>query len=452
MIFSLVQFSALFLSLWGALALQPGLLHDEPVTGICDPTVKQLSGYFKLDTGRNKNYFFWFFESRSNPTDDPLIIWLTGGPGCSSQLALLSENGPCTPTPDGLDTVRNDYSWNSNANIMWIDQPAGVGFSYGDKPFDLTNNETEVAEDLYSFLQAFFSAHNEYLPNEFFVFGESYGGHYVPAISNRIYEGNVNKEGLHINLQGLGIGNGLTNPVIQYQYYPEMAMNNTYGIKCVTEEQYSKMVDHLPRCIQLAEACQVNVEICDEADSYCNLFETTPYQMSGLNPYDIRIPCEGDLCYDFTNIETFLNLESTREALHVSDEVKEWQSCNTVVNVLFIQDWMRMFQQKLIPLLENNVRVLVYAGDVDFICNWMGNKAWTIELPWTGHESFAASNDYSWIYDGVVGGAARTAGASKGVGSLTFLQVYEAGHMVPMDQPAASLSMLNTFLKNEPFY
>lgn len=257
----------------------------------------------------------------------------------------MSENGPCTPTPDGLDTVRNDYSWNSNSNIMWIDQPSGVGYSYGDKIYDGDHNETEVAEDLYSFLQEFFTAHEQYLPNEFFVFGESYGGHYVPAISSRIYEGNKNQEGLFINLKGLGIGNGLTDPVIQYQYYPEMAMNNSYNIKTVSEDAYSLMLEHVPRCTQLAEACQVNVEICDQADTYCNLFETTPYYNTGLNPYDIRKPCEGDLCYDFTNIDTFLNLDSTRKALHVSDEVKEWQSCNTAVNVMFVQDWMRNFQQ-----------------------------------------------------------------------------------------------------------
>jgi cathepsin A (carboxypeptidase C) len=402
----------------------------------------------------NKNYFYWFFESRSTPSTDPLIIWLTGGPGCSSQLALLSENGPCAPTADGLNTVNNPYSWNTNANIMWIDQPAGVGFSYGNKLTDGDSNEAEVSEDLYSFLQEFFTAHGQYLPNEFYVFGESYGGHYVPAISSRIYQGNQNKEGLHINLKGLGIGNGLTNPVVQYEYYPPMAMNNTYGIKTVSEDAYQTMLDHLPRCISLAKACQVNVEVCDEADTYCNLWETTPYYNTGLNPYDIRKPCEGDLCYDFTNIDTFLNLESTRQALHVSDEVKEWKSCNTLVNVMFVQDWMKNFEKNLIPLLEDDIRVLIYAGDVDYICNWMGNKAWTVGLPWSGHEEFSAAKDVSWVYGegtSVTGGLVRSASAAKGEGSLTFLQVYEAGHMVPMDQPEAALSMLNTFLRNEPF-
>lgn len=335
---------------------------------------------------------------------------------------------------------------------MWIDQPAQVGFSYGAKVVDDDHNEEEVAEDMYNFLQAFFDDHPEYVENAFFVFGESYGGHYAPAISNRIYNGNVNKEGIPVNLQGVGVGNGLTDPVVQYQYYPQMAMNNTYNIKTVSEDAYSKMVEHLPTCKLLAEACQANTSLCVPADDYCNIMETTPYYETGLNPYDIRKPCEGDLCYDFTNIETFLNLESTRAALHVSDKVEAWQSCNNAVNAMFASDWMRDYQQKLTPMLENGIRVLIYAGDVDFICNWMGNKAWTQELRWSGKKAFNAETDKEWTYTGISGGFARTAQASEGQGSLTFLQVVGAGHMVPMDQPAAALAMLDSFTANKPFY
>lgn len=317
-------------------------LKDAPVTGLCDTTVKSFSGYFSVSEVVNKNYFFWFFESRGNPSTDPVVIWLTGGPGCSSQLALLSENGPCKVSEDGKTTVNNPYSWNTNANIMWIDQPAGVGFSYGRQ---IDHNETEVAEDMYHFLQNFFQAHPEYAQNEFFVFGESYGGHYAPAVSHRIFQGNQRKQGQYINLKGVGVGNGLTDPVVQYQYYPAMAMNNSYGIKTVTEEQYAKMVDHVPTCTKMGEACQMNVDACEYAYTYCNLFLTTPYYNTGLNPYDIRVPCgANDLCYNFTNIELFLNDPAVRDALHVSSEVDEWVSCNNKVNVMFMNDWMRDFQ------------------------------------------------------------------------------------------------------------
>lgn len=169
-----------------------------------------------------------------------------------------------------------------------------------------------------------------------------------------------------MNLKGVGVGNGLTDPVVQYQYYPAMAMNNryvkylqrpvsvfipelrllfySYGIKTVSEEQYQKMLDHLPACTLMGQACQSNADACESAYTYCNLFETTPYYNTGLNPYDIRVPCgDNDLCYNLTNIDVFLNLESTRKALHVSDEVKKWESCNNAVNAMFAGDWMRNY-------------------------------------------------------------------------------------------------------------
>ena len=102
-------------------------LKSAPVEGLCDATVKSESGYFSVESGIDKNYFYWLFESRATPSTDPLIMWLNGGPGCSSQLGLLTENGPCTVSEDGLSTINNPHSWNNNANVMWIDQPAHVG-------------------------------------------------------------------------------------------------------------------------------------------------------------------------------------------------------------------------------------------------------------------------------------------------------------------------------------
>lgn len=446
---SLVILSSLLVAVASGLKLKDG-----PVTGLCDTTVKSLSGYFSVSDSLPKNYFYWMFESRSNPSKDPLVIWLTGGPGCSSQLALLSENGPCKVSEDGLTTVNNPYSWNTKANVIWVDQPSDVGFSYGSK---VDHNESMVAEDMYHFVQEFYKAHPEYQPLELFIFGESYGGHYAPAVSNRIFQGNKNNEGIHVNLAGVGVGNGLTDPVVQYQYYPTMAMNNSYGIKTVSEETYEKMLKHVPACTLMGAACQNNTDACEYAYTFCNLALTTPYYNTGLNPYDIRVPCgESDLCYNFTNIEIFLNLESTRQALGVASEVKKWQSCNTAVDVMFMNDWMKNYQNELVEMLENGVRVLIYAGDVDFICNWIGNKAWTQSLQWTGKRSFNAEEDAKWMYnkegESVHGGFVRTGRALKGKGSLTFLQVFEAGHMVPMDQPPAALELLNTFLGAKDFY
>jgi len=422
-----------------------GTLTSSNVKNLCDPNVEQISGYFKIEGSSNENYFFWFFESRDSPSNDPVIIWLTGGPGCSSMLALFAENGPCSVSNDGVSTEVNPFSWNSHANIMWVDQPAGVGFSYGDRD-DYDQNEAEVGEDMYHFLKAFFDTYPQYATQDFYVFGESYGGHYVPAVAYEIYQQNSQDSSKPINFKGLGIGNGLTDPLIQFNYYAEMAMNNTYGVKAVTEEQYTNMVRTTPKCIRLIKACQTYTASCAVAQEYCEAIALGPYEESGLNVYDIRSPCgDSSLCYDFSPIDKFLRLESTLEALGVSQKSAAWNECNNQVNRDFTNDWMKNFHTNLIPLLESGFQVLIYAGDADYICNWIGNKAWTLALDWSGKSGFNAALDKPWVVNG------KQAGIVRSYEGFTFLQVFEAGHMVPMDQPEAALALLQTFIEHSSF-
>jgi cathepsin A (carboxypeptidase C) len=119
-----------------------------------------------------------------------------------------------------------------------------------------------------------------------------------------------------------------------------------------------------------------------------------PPTQTGLNPYDIRKECgDNPLCYDFSNVEKWLTTDSTREALHVSDEASDWVSCNNNVNADFRQDWMINYDSYIADMLEGDIDVLIYAGDVDFICNSLGNKAWTLDLEWSGKEGFNALED-----------------------------------------------------------
>ncbi|CAI5727715.1 unnamed protein product [Peronospora destructor] len=171
------------------------------------------SGHIKLTNEKDDHYFYWFVESQSEPQKDPLVLWLTGGPGCSSMMALLTENGPCHVHPD-LSTQINPYSWNGQANVIWLDQPTGVGFSYGSS-VDYDSSELNVAENIYWFLQEFLRKHPDFSDREFFVTGESYGGHYVPATASYILKANMlrhlNPDTVYINMAGIAVGNGLTD-------------------------------------------------------------------------------------------------------------------------------------------------------------------------------------------------------------------------------------------------
>jgi cathepsin A (carboxypeptidase C) len=312
--------------------------------------------------------------------DIPFIIWLTGGPGCSSTLALLSENGPCTVNPDGKTTTVNPTSWTEAAHVLWLDQPAGVGFSYGTED---DASEEMIAEDAYWFMQGFFKAYPEYAANPLYIVGESYAGHYVPSISHRIYTGNNNlvPGSIPLNYAGLAIGNGLTAPEQQYPAYPEMVWNNSHGIQVVDEDTYNAMKEAVPRCTSLIAKCNagdgiINTFACQSAFLVCNIALTSPYQMTGLNPYDIRIMCaKPPLCYDFSHIERFLNEPSTKEALHVDmKHSHSWESCNMGINSKFHTDWMKDFSSLVAELLDAGYPALIYTGDVDFICNYIGNR------------------------------------------------------------------------------
>ena len=201
---------------------QEAILTSTDPAGLCDPDVVQESGF--LSIGSQKKYFYWMFGSRkAKPEDAPVILWMSGGPGCSSLLALFGELGPCSVNKDGATTKLNPYSWTEYANVVFIDQPPGTGFSTG--PFD--KNGKAVADDMYVFLQELFDAHPHLRDNDFYIAAESYGGHYAPDVAHRIFTGNKAEPAAHrINLVGVMIGNGLTDPLIQYKYYAEMAFNS----------------------------------------------------------------------------------------------------------------------------------------------------------------------------------------------------------------------------------
>lgn len=157
---------------------------DQGNSDICDASSKSISGYMDIkgskydENGEDKHLFFWMFEKRNqdenvSQEEIPFVVWLTGGPGCSSTLALLTENGPCSVNPDGKTTTVNPNSWTEAAHVLWLDQPAGVGYSYGDEN---DSGEEMVSEDAYFFLQAFFQTHPEYAKSPLYIIGESYAG------------------------------------------------------------------------------------------------------------------------------------------------------------------------------------------------------------------------------------------------------------------------------------
>jgi len=293
---------------------------------------------------------------------------------------------------------------------------------------------------MYAFLQNFMVTFPQYFNHGFYVFGESYAGHYVPSITYYIYQQNLNTQNKNIPLVAFAIGNGLTDPYTQYAYYAQMAYNSTTAPSVINLETYNTMVSHIVPCQSEIADCDNDGtnSMCDDAENYCNTYEIEPVTNTGVNPYDLRIPCGPySLCYNFTNVDVWLNNATVQKQLGVDIP---WNSCNNPPHLALTADWMKDYQEKIPPMLGSGIRGLIYAGDQDFICNWLGNQAWSLQLAWAHQTDFDNAPYNTWIPDGTARGKIRTAY------NFTFLQVFQAGHMVPMNQPVSALDMVQAYL------
>ncbi|MCJ1361911.1 hypothetical protein MMC16_001012 [Acarospora aff. strigata] len=414
---------------------------DPSVLGV-DPGVKQYSGYLD-DEEDDKHLFYWFFESRNDPKNDPVVLWLNGGPGCSSLTGLFLELGPSS-IDKNLNLVYNPYSWNSNASVIFLDQPVNVGYSYSGSS---VSNTIAAGKDVYALLTLFFKQFPEYAHQDFHIAGESYAGHYIPVFSSEI----LSHKKTNINLKSVLIGNGLTDGLTQYEYYKPMACGQGGWPAVLDEGECQAMDNALPRCQSLIQNCYDSESVwsCVPASIYCNNALLGPYQRTGQNVYDVRGKCEdsGNLCYTQLGwISKYLNQKSVMKALGA--EVASYDSCNFDINrnFLFQGDWMQPFH-RLVPSILEKIPVLIYAGDADFICNWLGNRAWAEALDWPGKKAYNKVE----LSDLKLDGDGRKIGQVKSSGNFTFMRLHAGGHMVPLDQPEASLEFLNRWIGGEWF-
>ncbi|KAJ7223362.1 Alpha/Beta hydrolase protein [Mycena pura] len=429
-------------------------------TEFCDETVKSYTGYIDIEA---RHIFFYFFESRNDPDTDDVIFWTNGGPGCSSSLGLFMELGPCRIS-DGNGTKFHRESWNTNANIFFVDQPIGVGFSYADYGESVATTE-EGAKDIAAFIFVFFEHFSKFKGRALHMAGESYGGRYVPVYAAEVYDQNaklVAAGHTPINLTSVMIGNGLTD------FYHQMA--SSFDMQCTSAsvpptssiEDCVYMKRMIPRCEKrLKRSCVDTFDAtdCAEAATFCQIHLKSPYRKSQLNPYDISKPCSDELlaeslCYPVTaHIRAYLSRPDVRAALGVDPAVPaNFTSCATAVGTAFraqLDSFTAATPNYIGGLLERGVRVLIYVGTYDWICNWVGNERWTLALEWSGQTQFAAEPLRPWAVGGdFTKGRAGLARSAKG---LTFATIDGAGHMVPYDKPKEALDLLQRWLSGDGF-
>ena len=333
---------------------------------------------------------------------------------------------------------------------------------------------------MYAFLELFLTRYPQYSKQPFHIAAESYGGTYAPNFAKVINDGNKalkaspDKSLKHINLASVVLANGLTNPLIQYASIPDYLCEGPYAVYDPEGPECQGLRAKVPTCERLVKACYNynNRFTCMPALLYCNSqlmgpivreypshFHSISFANkcslpeSGRNPYDARKKCnrqeDGDLCYrQMSWIENWLNNPSIKAELGVPPSL-EFTSCNMQVNQAFVAagDGSRNAAALLPDLVNSGVRLLVYAGDADMMCNYMGNERWVEVLDTKFKDEFAKKPEREWRVKGIEGkgkwtqaGTVRSAGGHGATaGNVTFVRVFEAGHMVPYDQPEASL-------------
>ena len=249
------------------------------------------------------------------------------------------------------------------------------------------------------------------------------------------------------------IGNGLTDGLTQYAYYRPMACGEGGWPPFLTRAHASRWTA-LPCCQSLIEGCYTvgSVWSCVPASIYCNNALLHPISAPGKTSTTFveNAPDSSDLCYpELGAFQTWLNENSPTKALGA--EVDSYDCCNLDINrnFLFQGDWLQPFHRLVPGLIEGISPFLIYAGDADFICNWLGNKAWADALEYPGHKEFKAAETKDLHLDGSKKG--RKIGEVKSHGNFTFIRIHAGGHMVPLDQPEASLEFFNRWLAKEWF-
>eukprot|EP00128_Syssomonas_multiformis_P006054 Colp12_sorted_trinity150504_noHs@6891 len=417
----------------------------------------QYAGYINVDVASNRNLFYWLTESQSNPSKDPVLLWLNGGPGCSSLGGFFTELGPFFPTEGGKSLILNPYAWNNKANVIFLESPAGVGFSYSDNQADYTVGDKRTADDAVKFLIGFYERYPHFKSNPLYISGESYAGHYVPNLAKAIIESN--EAGLtSFNFRGFLVGNAWTipakdnlgsaqmwlshhlisqstfdglNTTCNFTVEGPIMMQKNKGMTC--EDWQIKAHDEMGR-INIysiyADVCTTTADrqarrLMKALSSDTNNKLSTLYKLRASKPVDICVE-------DFT--DAYLNRQDVQDTLKV--HIRSWDQCSDDINYSH-SDLLTPMIPVYEFLLKHNLKMLVYSGDMDGIVPTTGTRLWLPLLNLPLKETWRP-----WLVSNQV------AGYVEKYEGLTFATVRGAGHMVPGDQPERAYALLERFLED----
>lgn len=390
--------------------------------------IESYSGYFTVNKTYNSNLFFWYFPALKNRADAPVVLWLQGGPGASSLYGCFMENGPVFVNENNK-LQKRPQSWHVDHHVLYIDNPVGAGFSYTDNAAGYATNQNDVAANLFSAVRQFFQVFSELRNNRFYVAGESYAGKYVPAVSYAIYQKRLSADPWdRINLKGIAIGNGVTDPINQIdfgQYFYELGFIDEANLAIFNLYQgYSRSAYAQNNFTgsMLYTFALINSQNClfNQLTGF-----TSPYNYLEPNGYNEFIERTGN----------YLANSTIRNHLHVGSKPFVAFTDTNLVLANLVGDIMQTVAP-WVATLANNYKVIIYNGQLDLLAGATNTAKYLAKLPYDSLSAFNSAKRSIWRVNNEI------AGYSKVAGNLTHVIVRDAGHMVPVDQPVRAYDLI----------
>eukprot|EP01104_Vermistella_antarctica_P013863 TRINITY_DN4269_c0_g1_i2.p1 TRINITY_DN4269_c0_g1~~TRINITY_DN4269_c0_g1_i2.p1 ORF type:complete len:929 (-),score=117.32 TRINITY_DN4269_c0_g1_i2:331-3117(-) len=370
-----------------------------------------VSGYVNVDTSHGGNMFYWYFEPRNGNKAAPVVLWLQGGPACSDMIALFTELGPYSINPSTNTRERNPNSWNEEYGLLFVDQPVGTGWSYLSTKSGYVTTETQMAKELSLGIHNIYDKHSDLLANrDLYVMGESYAGKYIPALAHELLTAYDDTSQLpQIDLKGIGIGNGWTDPYHQTLRQGDFAFNA--GLVDLGE------LDRMNVAGSLAMASVNKTRwstAFSESDRQLNI------QTAGLrcNVYDIREFSS----YSDKDYEDYLNLPTTRAELGVSSSIT-FRACTNPPYYALGDDEMQSVAH-LIPGILEKIPVLIYSGLMDSMVPYLGTEEWLNAMDWNGNKKFYSADRHV-----LTSADGDTVGYIKTHDNLSLFTIRNAGYV-----------------------
>ncbi|KAJ5490562.1 Peptidase S10 serine carboxypeptidase [Penicillium expansum] len=417
------------------------------------PLLKMHAGHIEVDPDINGNLFFWHFQNRHIANRQRTVIWLNGGPGCSSMDGALMEVGPYRLQDD--HTLKyNEGRWDEFANLLFVDNPVGTGFSYANTN-SYIHELDEMAAHFITFLEKFFELFPEYANDDLYIAGESYAGQHIPYIAKAIQNRNkgvAQNGGTQWPVKGLLIGNGWISPADQYPSYFKFVERE--GLIAPGTTLYNNLNALNEVCLSKLETAgaknKLDIGTCELVLQ--QFLDLTTENHQCYNMYDVRLKDEAKSCGmnwppDLKNIEPYLQRPDVVKALNINPAKKSgWTECAGLVHQAFTAKNSIPSVQLLPDLIESGINVLLFSGDKDLICNHIGTETLIHNMNWKGGTGFETSPGvwaprHDWTFED------EPAGIYQSARNLTYVLFYNSSHMVPFDNPRQTRDMLDRFMK-----